>query len=97
MKKQQLNKKEILNMLVEQIQDMLKYMHCEAIVYVPDYGTISEFSTELGRAKVLGHAKREIKMDEMSIENDALNWFITKKSIGVQTNGEKEKTKTYIG
>lgn len=100
MKKHKLTKEEkdkLLFMVVEQLQGILKYMKCEAIVYVPDYGTISEFSSEFGRAKVLNHAKREIKLDEINIENDATNWFIAKKNGGMIENGEKDKKRKYIG
>ena len=76
---------------IDKLTTMMKKKNISCIMHIPLYGTVASMSDELGRMKVLDHAKTELLFEDKIRSDKAEAWLV--ESSGV-TN---EINPTYIG
>ena len=62
--------------LVKDLKQQMSKEGIEGIIYVEKYNVILPiFTSELGRHRILMHARKELAFDKLDIENEAMRWL----------------------
>lgn len=81
---------------IQDIKDIFKLLGISGILFFPEDGSISLFSDEQGRNKVLDHARLEMMADDIVRNQQAEMWAVKYMNMSKLSNNTKKEI-SYIG
>jgi hypothetical protein len=75
------------------ILDFFKKYKLSGIFRLPKVGTFTYFSSEADKLLVLEHAKIELKLKKLQLDEEALNKFLKK----IEPSKDPETNRSYLG